>query len=187
MIVLASQSPRRRQLLSEAGVDFLVDSAQGGEAAWDGVVSPEEYTRGLAVAKATEVSLRHPGALTIGADTVVALENRIYGKPADMTEAVRMLKEFSGREHRVVTGVAFVQDGRELRSWCSVTQVRFQELTEERIQEYFALVNPLDKAGAYGIQEHGRMLVESIRGLYSNVVGFPIEEVMNELRERKAL
>ena len=171
-------------MLLDAGAEFVAEASHGDEPLWDGVTSPEEYTRFLALSKAREVSLRHNGIVTVGADTVVAFDGRIFGKPKDMEEAEAMLAELSGKEHRVVTGVAFVQDGAELRSWNSVTRVKFHELSKETIREYFSLVNPLDKAGAYGIQEHGRMLVETVRGLYSNVVGFPIEEVLNELRDR---
>lgn len=182
-MILASKSPRRKELLSEAGVAFDVDVSRGEEASWDGVQPPEEYTRGLALAKALEVSSRHPGELVLGADTVVALDGVIYGKPKDMEEATRMFRTFSGREHHVFTGVAIVRDGSVLRSWHADSAVRFKTLSEETIRQYFSLVRVLDKAGAYGIQEHGDLIIEGVQGLFSNVVGLPVEEVLKNLKE----
>ena len=176
-MILASQSPRRKALLSSAGIAFEVDVSQADEPVWDGVQSPEEYTRSLALLKAREVSSRHVGEVVLGADTVVALDGVIYGKPKDWEDAWRMLRRFSGREHHVFTGVALVKDGAVLHSWTADTAVRFKVLDDAVIRRYFELVNVLDKAGAYGIQEHGEMIVDEIRGSYSNVVGLPVEEV----------
>ncbi len=182
-MILASQSPRRKELLASAGVSFGVDVSRGEEVPWDGVQPPEDYTCGLATAKALEVSGRHPGEIVLGADTVVALDGVIYGKPKDLEDATGMFHAFSGREHHVFTGVALVRDGEVLRSWYADTAVRFKTLDDETIRQYFSLVNVLDKAGAYGIQEHGDLIVDGIQGLFSNVVGLPVEEVVEKLRE----
>ncbi len=182
MLILASKSPRRQLLLRQAGVAFEVRPSRAPEAPWDGAEPPADYVRRLALAKATEVSLaalpRHPQAVVLGADTVVALGNRIFGKPKDLAEAKAMLSALSGRCHAVYTGVALVRDGVPLRSWTAATQVWFKPLTAAAIDLYCGLAQPLDKAGAYGIQEHGELIVEKIDGLLSNVIGLPVEEVL---------
>ena len=181
MLVLASKSPRRKALLAEAGMDFIVDPAAGEEEPWNGAIPPEEYVRRLAARKALEVAPRHPGARIVGADTIVVLDGRILGKPRDMENAREMLSMFSGREHMVFTGVALARDAALLCSWTTATAVRFKTLSGDEIREYLSLVNPLDKAGAYGIQDHGDLIVEGIRGSYSNVVGLPVEELLDAL------
>ena len=181
MLVLASKSPRRKALLAEAGMDFIVDPAAGEEEPWNGAIPPEEYVRRLAVRKALEVAPRHPGARIVGADTIVVLDGRILGKPRDMENAREMLSMLSGREHMVFTGVALARDAALLCSWTTATAVRFKTLSGDEIREYLSLVNPLDKAGAYGIQDHGDLIVEGIRGSYSNVVGLPVEELLDAL------
>ena len=182
MLILASKSPRRQQLLRQAGVAFEARPSKGPEAPWDGEEAPADYVRRLALAKATEVSLevmpRHPGAVVLGADTVVALESRIFGKPKDLAEAKAMLRTLAGRGHTVYTGVALVRDGQPLRAWTAATTVWFKPLTAAEIDFYCKLAQPLDKAGAYGIQEHGELIVERIEGLRSNVIGLPVEEVL---------
>lgn len=126
---------------------------------------------------------RFPDAVVLGADTLVFLGRRIFGKPASRREAERMLLELQGRTHHVVTGVALVQrsTGRE-RVFAVTTAVRFRLLTRAQVRRYLARVNPLDKAGAYAIQEHGELLVEEIIGSFTNVVGLPLERVEAELR-----
>jgi septum formation protein len=181
-IVLASRSPRRKELLTRAGVVFEADPAQGAEASWDGVMTPGEYARCLSSQKAQEVSLKHPGKLTLGADTVVAVDDQIFGKPADLEEAKSMLRQLSGRSHLVITGTTLAKDGKALFSWQTNTRVRFRELSEEDIEKYLASIDPLDKAGAYAIQEHGDQIVAEIHGLFSNVVGLPVEQVLPLLR-----
>ena len=115
--------------------------------------------------------------------TYQLLSEKMFGKPADLADARRMLQELSGRTHEVLTGVSLVQDGRPADTWCCKTLVTFNTLDAEQIDAYFRLVNPLDKAGAYAIQEHGSLLVESIQGLLSNVIGLPVEEVVQKLQE----
>lgn len=184
MLVLASQSPRRRLFLEDAGLQFFCDPANGLEAAWDGVTPPRDHVRVLAIAKAGEVSARHPDELVLAADTIVVQGEQIYGKPRDLADAKRMLRSLSGGSHHVLTGVAFCRGSQILRSWVSSSTVHFRDLTDTDIDHYFQLVSPLDKAGAYGVQDHGELIVEGIDGLWSNVVGLPIEEVLNELREQ---
>ena len=181
MLILASQSPRRRRLLEEAGIAFLADPANAPEAPWDGKHAPAEHVVWLAKAKAGEVVLRHPGQVVLAADTVVVKNDRIHGKPHDLAEAKRMLADLAGDAHEVLTGVVLQRDGKILASWVSRTTVHFKPLTPKEIEDYCRAVNVLDKAGAYGIQEHGEMLVKSIDGLRSNVIGLPIETVLATL------
>ncbi|MGN0867147.1 MAG: Maf family nucleotide pyrophosphatase [Oligosphaeraceae bacterium] len=181
-IVLASASPRRKELLAGHGVSFVADPAEGEEGAWDGRTPPGEYARRLSCQKAVEVSRRHPGKLTLGADTVVALEERLLGKPGTLEEAVEMLKSLSGRSHLVLTGVTLARDGEALRSWQVATRVRFRSLDETAIRHYLSLIQPLDKAGGYAIQDHGDQVVEEIQGLFSNVMGLPVEQILPVLR-----
>ena len=183
MLILASQSPRRRRFLEDAGLEFVCDPATATEAPWDGIVPPSVYVQTLAQAKATEVARRHPQDLVLAADTIVVKDQTIFGKPHDLSDAKAMLRTLSGATHQVLTGVAFYRNDQIQRSWVAKTAVRFRRLSDEDIEQYCQLVNVLDKAGAYGIQEHGDLIVEGIDGLWSNVVGLPIEEVLNELRE----
>ncbi len=183
LLVLASQSPRRRRFLEEAALEFTCDPANGAENPWDGIMSPHDHVKALALAKATEVTRRHPGDLVLAADTVVVKDSIIFGKPRDLADANRMLRTLSGGSHQVLTGVALCRDNGCIRAWVSSSVVHFRALTDADINQYCKLVNVLDKAGAYGIQEHGDLIVEGIDGLWSNVVGLPIEEVLNELRE----
>ncbi len=181
-LVLASASPRRKELLASRGISFLADPAQGEEAPWNGQTPPGEYARALSCQKAVEVSRRHPGRLTLGADTVVALENRLLGKPDTLAQAEEMLKALAGRSHLVFTGVTLAQEGKPLRSWQVTTRVRFRSLDETSIRHYLSLIHPLDKAGGYAIQEHGDLVVEEIQGLFSNVMGLPVEQILPVLR-----
>ena len=171
-LVLASASPRRRELLGRFRVPFEVDPAVGPE-----VIPPQagpgDIVKALSLAKARETAQRHPGALVIGADTVVALDDTVLGKPADAADAARMLRALSGRAHKVYTGVSLVRDG-ETVSRAVETAVYFRPLTEREIQAYIATGEPMDKAGAYGIQGLASLFVEKIEGDYFNVVGLPL-------------
>ena len=170
--ILASASPRRRQLLKEVVDDFEVDPAIGEERV-DSSLSPAEQCKALAVQKAREVAGRYEDKYVLGADTVVAIDNKVLGKPKDEEEAKGMLRLLSGRVHEVFTGVCIVTpDGEEI-SAVEGTQVHFFDLDEGFIERYVQGGSPMDKAGAYGIQDGG--LVASIEGSYSNVVGLPIE------------
>ena len=180
-IILASASPRRSELLRSIGVAFEVVPSQAVEL-HDVRLSAIELCEINSLRKAEEVGTRCPEAIVLGADTLVTLDSRIYGKPADLVEASRMLHELSGRTHEVVTGVTLLQQTNGRRSvFHDLTQVTFKKLTEEIVAEYFSTVAVLDKAGAYAIQEKGEMLVERIDGSWSNVVGLPLERLTLEL------
>ena len=176
-LVLASASPRRRELLALLGLPFTVDPDDGEEILPATTADPQALTLRLARQKALAVAGRHPRALVLGADTVVVLGERVLGKPADAAEAGEMLRRLSGRRHCVVTGVALV-DTRQAptvvteAAW--VTEVCVRALAEAEIAAYVATGEPLDKAGAYAIQGRGAVLIEGIRGDYSNVVGLPV-------------
>ena len=181
-LVLASGSPRRRQLLGELGWNFIVEPSALKESRVPGE-SPENMVCRLAETKAADVFSRNRDAFVIGADTVVAIDGRALGKPADEDEAVRMIEMLQGRVHTVMTGVAVLApDGRKLLS-CEKTDVTFRKLSHEEAIAYVAQGESLDKAGAYAIQEKGTLLVESIRGCYFNVVGLPLEALSKMLAE----
>ena len=173
-VILASQSPRRRELLGRMGIDdFLVRPAQGEEVFEPGL-SPAELVEHLSHQKAAEVAAgASPEDLVIAADTVVSIDGRVLGKPHSQEEAFSMLSTLSGREHTVYTGVTVCQGGVSITEH-EATDVRFRPLTPEEIRSYIATGEPMDKAGAYGIQEYGSLLVEGIQGDYFNVVGLPI-------------
>ena len=173
-IILASQSPRRRELLEQVGLtDFVVRPAQGKEQA-DPALPPDRLVEQLSLQKAREVAAcTGPDDLIIAADTVVAIDGQALGKPQDPDDARRMLSLLSGRTHTVYTGVTVSRYGRFLTEH-EATQVRFRGLSPKEISAYVASGEPMDKAGAYGIQGLGALLVEGIQGDYCNVVGLPL-------------
>ena len=183
VLVLASQSPRRRELLELMGLHhFLVRPARGEERAPAGL-GPGELVEYLSRQKAREVAGRsRPGELILGADTVVELEGRILGKPHSEEEAVEMLLSLSGRSHRVYTGLTLLR-GEVCRTEHEVTLVSFAPLSPQRARAYVATGEPMDKAGAYGIQGRGCVLVEGIRGDYYNVMGLPLCRLGRMLEE----
>lgn len=173
-IILASNSPRRRELLAQIGIrDFQILSPDVDEAVESGL-SPARMVEALSLRKARAAAGR-AGAqdLIIAADTVVALDGRVLGKPRDQEEAFAMLSALSGREHRVYTGVTVLGGGRAATEH-EETAVAFRALSPEEIRDYIATGEPMDKAGAYGIQGVGALLVQGIRGDYCNVVGLPL-------------
>ena len=180
-IILASASPRRKELLSTAGLEFTVKVADVEEIIPENA-TPYEVVKSLALQKAQAVAKDNPDSVVIGSDTVVALDGVILGKPKDEEDAVRMLTALSGRSHTVYTGVALIH-GEIIRNFCEATEVKFYPLTEEEICSYVATKEPMDKAGAYGIQGKGCVLVEKIIGDYFNVVGLPVSKVCRELRD----
>lgn len=180
-LVLASQSPRRRELLSLIQPDFEVCASSAEKIIPDGL-QPSEAVMYLARIKAEQVAKTHADSVVIGADTVVVLDGQIMGKPKNHADCVRMISALSGREHEVLTGVAIVVNGRT-ESFYQRTAVRFLPLTEEEIQWYASLDEPYDKAGAYGIQGYGGLLVEGICGDYFNVMGLPIASLRRRLRQ----
>ncbi len=181
-IILASGSPRRSELLRQIGVDFTVVTAPTPETHAD-FLTPHEICQLNAYRKARAVAKKHPDSIVLGADTVVSLGARVYGKPADLTDARRMLSELQGHKHEVVTGVCLLKlRGHHQRLFVVSTSVTFRKLDTEQIDRYLAVIQPLDKAGAYAIQDQGEMIVEGISGSYSNVVGLPVERLQEELR-----
>lgn len=173
-IILASQSPRRRQLLEQMGfTDFLIRPAQGEELA-DPNLDPGGLVEALSRQKALEISASaDPEDLIIAADTVVAVDGQVLGKPHSIQQAQEMLSALSGREHTVYTGVTVCRGGQVLTQH-EATTVRFRPLTAQEIDAYIATGEPMDKAGSYGIQGRGALLVEGISGDYFNVVGLPV-------------
>ena len=188
-MILASQSPRRRELLSEAGFELEILPADIDETRRDGE-SPVELVERLASekAEAARTALDHAPAdgLLVAADTIVWMGSEALGKPADKTDAARMLRELSGRTHHVSTGVCAMRlsgDASALATatFVETTDVTFWDLTEAEILAYVATGEPMDKAGAYGIQGAGRVLVRGISGDYANVVGLPVSRLLREL------
>ena len=173
-IILASQSPRRKELLERMGIrDFETISPNVNESAFHGL-PPEELVRRLSAEKAAAVAGRAgEDAIVIAADTVVALEGAVLGKPADELDAFKMLSALSGVRHQVYTGVTVCRGG-EKQTAHEVTDVTFRELSEEEIEHYIATGEPMDKAGAYGIQGYGALLIQGISGDYYNVMGLPV-------------
>lgn len=172
-LILASQSPRRRELLTQMGFsDFMICPAQGEEVI-DPALTPGQLVEALSRQKAAEVAHTAPDAVVIAADTVVTADGRVLGKPQSKEDAAAMLRFLSGRTHTVYTGVT-VQQNTQISTQHEATQVRFRPLTQEEISAYIASREPMDKAGAYGIQGLGALLVEGIEGDYFNVVGLPI-------------
>ena len=181
-IILASASPRRRELIENLKIDFEVRTADCEEVTVPGE-RPEDTVKRLSLTKARCVAeLEGDDAVVIGADTVVAIDGKILGKPADENEAAEMLKLLSGRTHRVYTGLAVIGGGKTVNEYVE-TEVKFYVLTDSQIKRYIATGEPMDKAGAYGIQKYGSLLVEEIRGDYFNVVGLPVGRLDRVLRE----
>ena len=180
-LILASASPRRRELLTQAGFRFEVIPAHINEDVGPGE-DPIAYVVRLAREKAQAVrgQLNDPEAIVLGADTTVTLDGHILAKPEDRADAIRMLRMLSGRTHRVITGVAVATaDGTEVAA--EVTGVQFVTLREEEIADYVSTGEPMDKAGAYGIQGYAARWIPRIEGCYFNVVGLPVALVSNML------
>ena len=187
-IILASASPRRYELLTQLGLTFTVEPAQGEEKIQDHI-PPEEIVKRLAYAKADEIRKRHikedlsdNSTLIIGADTIVVKDGRILGKPADEADAYAMLMSLSGSTHQVYTGAALISAEWEVQ-FCEKTDVTFYPMTKQEITEYIQTGEPMDKAGAYGIQGIGGRFVKEIHGDYNNVVGLPIARLYHVLKE----
>lgn len=175
MFILASASPRRRELLQQIDASFEV-KVSSVEEVTGGNLAPAEIVVENAVRKAKAVAKAFPGYAVLGADTIVFLDGRVYGKPKDGEEAKAMLRALAGREHEVATGIAWVHAG-EVFTDVETTRVFFAPLTEEAIDAYVKTGEPLDKAGAYAIQGQAAQFIESIEGSFSNVVGLPLYAV----------
>ena len=178
-LILASSSPRRRELLAKAGYTFEVRAADIDESLHAGE-QPKEYVQRLALEKAQTIAASNPNAVVLGADTTVVLEGEVLGKPADDADAERMLRLLSGRTHQVYTGLAVVQ-GAEHRIHVETTDVVFRAITDEELATYLGSGDAMDKAGAYGIQGYAARWIPRIEGDYFNVVGLPLSAVVGLL------
>lgn len=175
-VILASQSPRRRELLEKAGVPFSIIVRDTQELK-DAAMPPRELCLHNARAKAEAVFREYPDSTVIGADTLVFLDGRPLGKPQDEEEARSMLRMLSGRMHHVCTAVS-IRSPLGLKDMAVLTEVTFRKLTEEDILRYMELVDVMDKAGSYALQEHGEMIISSVRGDMDSVIGLPVTDVM---------
>lgn len=184
-IILASQSPRRQELIQHITPDYTVIVSEVEELLPEGI-APEDIPAYLAGIKAQAVAAAHPQDVVIGADTVVILDDTVLGKPRDTADAVQMLHALSGRVHTVITGCAVVKDGR-LHTFSEMTRVEFYPLSDREIEAYIATGEPFDKAGAYGIQGRGCVLVKRIEGDFFNVMGLPVARLKRELSAMGAL
>lgn len=182
-MILASASPRRRELLEQAGFSFEVKVSDTGEMTSE--KEPEKVVEELAQRKAEAVAISEENALVIGADTIVAVDGKILGKPHSREEAFFMLSMLQGRVHQVYTGVALISKraGTEKRQiFSEKTDVSMYPMTEQEIWEYIATGEPMDKAGAYGIQGRAAVFIRKIEGDYNNVVGLPIARLYQEIK-----
>ena len=180
-LILASRSPRRKYLLEQAGLNFRVMPSRIDESKRP-LSAPRDYVRSLAIAKAWDVARFHPDSWVLGADTIVAVDDRMLGKPKSAREARVMLRRLSGKTHEVFTGFCLCRQrvAREVADTVR-TQVTFKSLTDQEIDWYINTGEPFDKAGAYAIQGLGTFLVRRINGSYTNVVGLPVCEVVEIL------
>ncbi|MBQ8209403.1 MAG: septum formation inhibitor Maf [Clostridia bacterium] len=183
-VILASASPRRKELLTLAGIEYTVIPSECEEVLPDNI-TPADAVEELARQKAEDVFKRHSDCMIIAADTVVALGNTILGKPKNDDDAFSMLTSLSGNIHTVYTGVCIKTADRE-EIFHSATDVEFYELTDKEIRDYIATKEPCDKAGAYGIQGKGSLLVKGIHGDYFNVVGLPLAETVRRINNNLA-
>lgn len=181
-LILASTSPRRKLLLAELGVPFTIEAPMLEKETLDTALPLAQALEALALAKARSVAARTPEALVLGADTIVCKEGVVLGKPADCAEAAEMLRALSGATHEVITAVALCCAACGFaRTSHAVSKVRFRTLSEQEIADYIATGEPLDKAGAYGIQGEGGRFVEKLDGAFDNVVGLPMALVRDLL------
>jgi len=177
--ILASGSPRRRELLARLNPDFQIISPDVEE--WEpDQADPVHQVEENALRKGRAVAAEHPEALVIAADTTVALGQRLFAKPIDREDAVRMLEALSGRRHQVVTGMALLFRGRE-HCFHDTSEVDFRELSPADMDQYLERVHVYDKAGAYAIQEHGDLIISEFSGSFENIMGLPVQRLRQEL------
>ncbi len=180
MFILASQSPRRRELLSMLGLDFQIETADIDET-MDPSLSVEDAVADVCRRKAEAVAQSHPDKLIVSADTIVVVEETILGKPHDAEEAKAMLRLLSGRDHTVMTAFCLLKDG-VAQTHVEKTRLHFRPLSEDEIAAYVSTGSPLDKAGAYGIQDQAAIFVQALEGDYYNVMGLPLCSLVTFLR-----
>ena len=176
MTILASKSPRRAKILADLGWSFIVEPTEAEE-----VCIPRAPRRTVLVNAARKLKAcreKHPDAEIVAADTIVWFDGRIYGKPRDLDEARRFLRELSGQTHSVFTAVAHCRPGRQLETEIVESKVTFRKLSDEAIDRYVCSVRPTDRAGAYDIDESGDLIVESYTGSYENIMGLPVEPLL---------
>ena len=178
-VILASGSPRRREILTQIGVDFEVVVSNEEECPRS--EDPLEFPRENAAAKALAVSKIRPGEYVLGFDTLVFLDGKPLGKPKSPEEALEMLKKLNGKSHEVITGVAIAKDSQVVDTQQEETQVFFRNCSLQELEDYVNSKDPMDKAGAYGIQTRGARLIKSISGCYYNVVGLPVSRTLDML------
>ena len=181
MLILASNSPRRAEILRILGCNFAAEAADVDESLPEGTL-PETAVTLLAARKAAAVLALRPNDTVLGADTVVALDGKILGKPRDAAHAAEMLRQLSGRTHTVYTGVCLLSGGKK-QCFCAATEVEFYPLTGQLIADYIATGEPLDKAGSYGIQGRGCVLVKRINGDFFTVMGLPAAQTFRALQQ----
>ena len=181
-IILASKSPRRREILENTKVRFSIKESQIDETIKLNE-SPKDTVKRLAYEKAFDVAKRNTDRLVIGADTIVALDNEVLGKPKDQNEAYQMIKRLSNKTHKVITGISLInlKENKIIKDYV-VSFVTFKDLSEDSIKDYINTNESLDKAGAYGIQGYGALLVKNIQGDYFNIVGLPISRLSDLLK-----
>lgn len=180
-LILASASPRRRELLQELGCEFSVEAAEVAESA-PGHLSPGEITLRNARAKAVAVARKHPQSLVLGVDTEVVFEGEVFGKPLDMEAALAMVWRLNGRAHTVYSGLWLCHwESRWEHGLIDITRVHFHRLTKPQIRAYHARIGPLDKAGAYAAQDDGGELIARVEGSFTNVIGLPLETLAQAL------
>ncbi|MPM95452.1 Septum formation protein Maf [bioreactor metagenome] len=184
MLILASESPRRRELLGSLGIPFATESAVVEELST--LDDPREVPLRNAERKAAAVALLHPDDVVLGADTVIVAAGRVIGKPRDEADALAILLSLSEATHEVITGLALIREADGFhRSWSETTLVTFKPFHRAEAERYLTLVPVLDKAGAYAIQDHGDLIVDHIEGSLENVIGLPLHRLQSELRMLK--
>ena len=182
LLILASTSPRRRELLAKAGYNFESIAPRIEERSI-GALTVRELALRNAIRKALTIARAHPDAVVLAADTLVALDHRIIGKPSNLDHAFAILRTLSGQTHVVCSSVVIchLRSG-QFRTFHEISYVQFKKLNDQLIRDYFSKINPLDKAGAYAAQGHGTEIIQKIEGSYTNVVGLPMEETIRLLR-----
>lgn len=178
--ILASASPRRKELFAKISNDFCIIPSKAEEKLSNELLA-DEQSEYLAKIKALDIANKYPENTVVGADTSVVIDNVILGKPKDKIKAKEMLKLLSGKTHKVITGCAIVKNG-SCFSFSEITLVKFKDLTNEQIEEYISTDEPYDKAGSYAIQGKAGAFIESINGDFDNVVGLPIEKLKKQLQ-----
>ena len=182
-VILASASPRRKEILQNTKLNFDIQKSDIEEVILENE-SPEDMVVRLAYEKAFDVAKRNKDRLVIGADTIVALDNEVLGKPKDQNEAYQMIKRLSNKTHKVITGISLInlKENKIIKNYF-VSFVTFKDLSEDSIKDYINTNESLDKAGAYGIQGYGALLVDNIQGDYFNIVGLPISKLSDLLKD----